>query len=98
MKLYRAMCEQEPNQTLKFKSLDWNSKYKWFGSYEFVTSRVRDGIFNNSRFVPSRYQYLLEITIDSSSLRYFKFNGKEYMLCVRDAPMVKILEIKVVDS
>lgn len=98
MKLYRAMCKQELDRTLKFNSLDWNSKYKWFGSYEFVKSRVKDGNFNNSKFKTDRYACLLEITVDDSSLSYFKFNGKEYMLCVRDVPMVKILEFKVVDS
>lgn len=70
MLLYRAMCDNEANETLKYNKLSWHSKFKWFGTFDFVTGRVMDGKFNNSKFV-ERYNRLLEFEFSDESLHYF---------------------------
>lgn len=99
VRLYRAMCDEEFQDTMKHKSLSWNSKFKWFGTLEFVESRVRDGKFNNSKFVPDRYKNLLEFEVEEESLKHFsKCGNREFMLSVRKAPLVKIVSIRVLNS
>lgn len=66
MKLYRAMCNEEADETIRFNRLSWHSRKKWFGTYDFVISRVKDGKFNNSQFKPDKYCRLLEFAIESS--------------------------------
>lgn len=91
MRVFRAMCDAEAEDMLKFGGLSWNSKFKWFGTDDFVNSRVRDGKFNNSKFVQDRYSRLFEFEVDDSSLIHFsKCGHRELMLGVRKAPMVKI--------
>lgn len=98
MIFYRAMCDSEANETLKTNRFAWNSKFKWFGPIEFVTERVMDGKFNNSKFVSDRYSRLLKFEIEDSALSYFsKCGNKEFMLACRKSPLVKILSIDEVD-
>ena len=94
-KVFRAMCNREAEELLKYNSLSWNSKFKWFGTEEFVKSRVQDGKFNNSRFVGDRYARLFEFEFSEDSMQHFtKCGNRELMLSVRKAPLVKILSIK----
>lgn len=98
MKLYRAMCEKEFQDTTRHNMLSWNSKYKWFGTKEFVFGRVKDGTFNNSKFVVGRYKHVVEFDFDPDSLEHLSNCGNnEFMLNVRKSPLVKIktiLEVK----
>jgi hypothetical protein len=91
--LYRAMCQEE-FKAISDKRLAWNSRFKWFSSNkDFITNRVKDGKFNNSRFVPDRYSVLVEICIDN--LDHFKqINNQELMLDRRHANQIKISYIK----
>jgi hypothetical protein len=74
------MCNKEADETIRFNSLAWHSKKKWFGTYEFVTSRVKDGKFNNSQFKLDRYCRLLEFTIMSPMGIFDKCGYNEFML------------------
>ena len=95
MILYRAMCEKEFQDTMKHKSLSWNSRFKWFGTKEFVESRVRDGKFNNSQFIHDRYSHLIQIEIPDESMKFFFECGhREFMLDRRKANSVKILNLQ----
>ena len=95
--LYRAMCEKEFTEMMKFKSLSWNSRFKWFGTKEFVTTRVQDGKFNNSKFVGDRYSYLVKFEIDDSFLQIFaKCGRREFMIDRRKAPLVRFSSIEEV--
>lgn len=95
MRIFRAMCNAEAEDMLKYGNLSWNSKFKWFGTEEFVNSRVRDGKFNNSRFVQDRYARLFEFEVDDSSMEHFsKCGRREFMLSVRKAPLVRIKVVR----
>ena len=87
------MCDEEMQHTLRYKKLAYISGYKWFGTFDFVTSRVQDGKFNNSRFVKTRYANLLEFEFDTVN-HFEKVGYREYMLSRRKANLVKILDIR----
>ncbi len=91
MKLYRAMCNEEFQSMKSINRLSWNSKFKWFGTEEFVKSRVQDGKFNNSNFISDRYSILIEFDFDDNTLNHFNKCGyKEFMLNIRKVPLIKI--------
>lgn len=95
VKMFRAMCNKEAEEMIRFGSLSWNSKFKWFGTEEFVNQRVMDGRFNNSRFVEDRYNRLFEFEFSEESLKHFnKCGHREFMLNVRKVPLVKIISFK----
>lgn len=97
LEIYRAMCDKELEDMTKFNSLSWNSKFKWFGTEEFVKTRVQDNKFNNSNFVTDRYNNLVKFIIDDNSLNYFdKCGYKEFMLSRRKANNVKILTWEII--
>ena len=100
MKIYRAMCDAEANEMLSFGGkLSWNSRFKWFGTKEFVDSRVTDGKFNNSKFVEGRYGRIFEFEVSDDSIVHFsKCGHREFMLDRRKAPLVKIVGIKELTS
>ncbi len=86
MILFRAMNDQEANDTLLHKSLSWQSKHKWFGTKEFVTDRVQDGSFGNSRHKPDRYHRLLRFDFEDNTTQHFKKCGiHEYMISRHNA-------------
>ena len=90
MIIYRAMCEKEFQDTMKYGNLSWNSKFKWFGTEEFVENRVKDGKFNNSKFVPDRYCRTVKFRIEYGLEHFAKCGNREMMLNVRKAPLVKL--------
>ena len=95
--LFRAMCEQEFIETMCSKSLSWNSRFKWFGTEEFVTTRVQDGKFNNSKFVGDRYSRLVKFEIDDSFLQIFaKCGRREFMIDRRKAPLIRFRSVEEV--
>lgn len=65
MIIYRAMCEEEYLNTIKYKKPDFSLKrFKWFSpSLEFIITRVKDGSFNNSRHCKNRYKYIMSFEI-----------------------------------
>ena len=93
------MCDKEFRDTLRHNKLSWNSKFKWFGTEDFVLSRVRDGKFNNSKFVSDRYANLVEFEFSEESLIHFsKCGNREFMLSVRKVPLVKLIGITPINS
>lgn len=91
MILYRAMSNEEFQSMKTINRLAWNSKFKWFGTEEFVKSRVLDGKFNNSNFVNDRYVKLVEFDFEDSAMGHFsKCGHNEFMLNIHKVPLVKI--------
>ncbi|MDD5151279.1 MAG: hypothetical protein PHC28_12535 [Flavobacterium sp.] len=91
MIVYRAMCEEEFQDTIKSNSLSWKGRFKWFGTKEFIEERVTDGKFNNSRFVHDRYCRIIIFEISDESLIYFsKVGHRELMLDRRKSPLIQI--------
>lgn len=90
MILYRAMCPSEFEQVSERHPLAWKSKFKWFGTKEFVDNRVRDGKFNNSKFVANRYKHIVIYEVLSGIEYFSKCGHNEFMLNCRKAPLVKI--------
>ena len=89
------MNKDEFVDTIKHNSLSWNSRFKWFGTFDFVTQRVLDGKFNNSNFKTDRYKYLLEFDFDDDKMNAFSKCGyNEFMLERKKSPLVKIKSIK----
>lgn len=98
MIIYRAMCEKEYSDTVKSMKFQWNSKFKWFGTLDFVTTRVLDGKFNNSKFVGDRYCRLLKFDIRDEDIEKFSKCGyRELMLSRRVANQIKINQITEVE-
>ena len=97
MILYRAMCQEEWNSMSNGKRLDWISSSKWFGTEDFVKSRVKDGKFNNSRFSKDRYKILVKFDFDEKTVdKLIRCGYNEYMLKRHLAPLVKINSIEKV--
>ena len=90
MLLYRAMCDEELSAISDNWPLSWNSKFKWFGTEEFVKTRVRDGSFNNSKFAPDRYKNIVVYEVEGGLEHFSKCGRDEFMLSVRKAPLVKL--------
>ncbi len=89
LKIYRAMCKKEFQESTNNR-LAWQSRFKWFSSNkDFVVNRVKDGRFNNSRFIPDRYSILVEIGIEDFN-HFNQINDQELMLDRRQANQVKI--------
>lgn len=66
MIVFRAMCDEEYELTIKHGQADFSKKrFKWFSpNIDFITDRVRDGQFNNSKFCKDRYNRVVEFYID----------------------------------
>lgn len=66
MIIYRAMSDEELALTLKYKKPDFSkSRFKWFSAnLDFIKNRVKDGLFNNSRFCQDRYKNLVKFEVD----------------------------------
>lgn len=60
MIIYRAMCDEEAERTLKNGVPDFLRKFKWFSpNLHFIKERVQGGSFNNSNYKPNRYNRLM---------------------------------------
>ena len=90
MILYRAMCDEELKGVSENWPLNWNSKFKWFGTEEFVKTRVRNGQFNNSKFSPNRYKNIVSYEIEDGFEHFVCCGQDEFMLPVKKASLVKI--------
>ena len=96
MELFRAMCEQEAVETIKSGRPAFSSRFKWFGTEEFVKSRVQDGKFANSKFKSGAYSRLMKFHIpDDQVHRLRKVGWNEWMLDVRSLPVCQIKLVEV---
>ncbi|UNI74665.1 hypothetical protein ABNavy4_235 [Acinetobacter phage AB-Navy4] len=59
MRLYRLMCKEEFDAVSEEFPLAWRGNFKWFTDNLDFLKRVADGMFNNSKFAPGRYDYLV---------------------------------------
>lgn len=93
MIIYRAMSEEEFQQTVRYGKPDWSmKKCKWFSpNLDFVMERVRDGKFNNSNHCPERYTRIIEFDADISKSDWN--NGKEIQFNVRRNPKIKVIKV-----
>lgn len=99
MKLYRAMCKEEfKGRCAKHPFSFSKGKFKWFSdNLDFVTNRVKDGKFNNSKFKKDAYNVLVEYVVDDISC-FKRVSNNELMLSVRDVNKVKVFEINVLEN
>ena len=68
MIIYRAMCKVEYEETLKLGKPHFHSRFKWFSpNLSWITERVQGGNFNNSRYLPDRYKYVLSFEWDGTN-------------------------------
>ena len=96
MILYRAMNNQEANETIKLGRPAFRTRFKWFGTEEFVRSRVQDGQFANSKFKPGAYQRLLKFYVPDDHAQHLRHVGLfEWMLDARKLP---VCPVKFVDE
>ena len=66
MIIYRAMCDEEAEKTLRNSRPDFLRKFKWFShNLDFIKGRVQGGGFNNSKYKPERYSRLLSFEVES---------------------------------
>lgn len=89
MLVFRAMCEEESNNISDRNPLSWKSKFKWFGTEDFVKQRVLDGKFNNSKF-KNKYTVLCKYEIVDGIEHFSKCGNRELMLSIRKANNIKI--------
>jgi hypothetical protein len=79
MVIYRAMCKQEYENTLKNGVPDFCKRYKWFATnLNFIYNRVQDGKFNNSKFKQDAYKYVLCFEADISKADYVNINEIQF--------------------
>ena len=89
MIVFRAMSLEEANEVTINNPLSWKSKFKWFGTEDFVQTRVLDGKFNNSKY-KDKYQVLCQYEIISGIEHFSKCGNRELMLSIRKANNVNI--------
>ena len=78
MIIYRAMCKEEYINTLKYKEPHFIRRFKWFSSdINFIIDRVQNTNFNNSIYIPSRYEYLVEFEADVESAKEIKIDRRD---------------------
>ena len=95
MRIFRAMCFDEARQCDIDKPLAWKKRFKWFGSYDFVSSRVLDGKFANSKF-KDKYTVLCEYEVNDEDITKFQVCGfRELML---DRRISHTVDIKLINK
>lgn len=79
MLVYRAMSQQEFDETIKYGKPSFLRKVKWFSdSLEFIHSRVRDGRFNHSDQCHARYTRIVEFEADISKADWHRNNEIQF--------------------
>lgn len=92
MLIYRAMCKEEYNRTIKYKIPDFRNRFKWFSTnLEFILTRVQDGKFNNSKYKQNRYDYILEFECDGTQADWI--NTNEIQFDRRKNPNIKFIKL-----
>lgn len=92
------MSEVEFTETLKLGKADFSIKrFKWFSpSLEFIQLRVRDGKFNNSKFVPDRYTHIVQFDADVSKADWHI--GHEIQFDRRRNPKISVIQQIILDK
>ena len=91
MIIYRAMCEEEYNRTIKYKVPHFIKRYKWFSTnLDFILTRVKDGKFNNSQYKENMYSYILEFEWDGKNADWI--NSNEIQFDRRKNPNIKLIK------
>ena len=88
-RVFRAMCKEEAEGVNDHPPIVWRTRYKWFGTEDFVKNRVLDGKFNNSKYV-NKYSVLCEYEIISGIEHFTKCGYREMMLDRRNANNVNL--------
>lgn len=92
MLIYRAMCKDEYDRTIKHKVPDFRNRFKWFSTnIEFILNRVQDGTFNNSKYKQNRYDYILEFECDETQADWI--NTNEIQFDRRKNPNIKFIKL-----
>jgi hypothetical protein len=90
--LYRAMCKEEFESTIKEGSAVFYKRFKWFTpNKEFLMNRVRDGKFNNSHIERNRYDYIVCFEADMTKARIL--NNNEVQFDRRRNPTIKLKRV-----
>lgn len=77
--VYRAMCKEEFDETLKYGKAQFRTRFKWFATnLDFVVHRVRDGKFNNSAQAKNRYDYIVEFDADLAKADWIRGNEIQF--------------------
>lgn len=95
MIVFRAMSKEEADSVSVESPLAFKHRFKWFGTEEFVTQRVLDGKFNNSKY-SDKYSVLCKYEVISGIEHFSKCGHRELMLDRRKANnvVIKLLEKK----
>lgn len=98
MIVYRLMCKEEFDRISLEFPLQWKGKTKWFtDNLVFLKQRILDGDFNNSKFVPGRYKYIVVYKVTSriipeeglKSRLFSQVSNNELMLFKSKQPYAK---------
>jgi hypothetical protein len=89
------MCEDEFNRTIKFSKPDFTLKrFKYFTTNtDFLFNRVKDGNFNNSKFVKDRYRFVVSFIMSDNELSKVRINKNEIEMDRRKNITCKVLDI-----
>ena len=93
MIVFRAMSIEEASKVTINNPLSWKSKFKWFGTEDFVQTRVLDGKFNNSKY-KNKYQVLCKYEI-VSGVEHFLNVVIESLCCLSEKQTMLILNYLV---
>ena len=92
MIIYRAMCDEEAELTLRDKRPNFLRRFKWFShNLDFIKDRVQSGSFNNSKYKPERYNRLLSFEIENLNKSDFVSNN-EIQFDRRKNPKITLIE------
>lgn len=68
MILYRAMCEQEAQETIKNLQPSFIKRFKWFSTnVDFIKNRVLDKNFNNSCGKETKYYRIFMFELQNTN-------------------------------
>ena len=91
MIVFRAMCNEEYERTIKLGCADFSKKrFKWFSNnINFILDRVGDGKFNNSKFKDNAYRNIVKYHVRNPSV-LIRVSDNELMLRRKSQPLVGI--------
>jgi hypothetical protein len=91
--IFRAMCLEEYERTLRLKTPDFFLKrFKYFAlSLDFIKERVLDGVFNNSKFKKERYVKCLSFSIEETQLKRCRVSTNEVEVDRRKNVSIQLL-------
>jgi hypothetical protein len=91
--IFRAMCLEEYERTLRLKTPDFSLKrFKYFAlSLDFIKERVLDGVFNNSKFKKERYVKCLSFSLDEKELKRCRASSNELEVDRRKNVSIQLL-------